>query len=81
MMYLPQLVQRTKKKEVFIAKKGAKYVTFRNGELRLSIKQSEAIAFETVKKLRDFIDYCTVDDRNAKVIGRSYGAVNVYTGK
>ncbi len=78
MMYLPQLAKATKKKEVFIAKKGVKYVTVRNGELRLSTKQSEAIAFETVKKLRDFIDYCTVDDRNAKVIGRSYNAVNVF---
>lgn len=61
----------------FIVKKGAKYLIERNGELGLSVKQSEALMFTTEEILINFIDNVTIDTRNARVIGRKYDIVPI----
>lgn len=72
MEFLPQLAKTTKQGIIYIAKKGANYITVINGELRASKNQMLAIAFETKDSLQTFIDIACIDDRNAQVIGRSY---------
>jgi len=64
---------------VYIAKKGSKYITWKNGELKLSTIRGEAIIFVSEKSAEDFLGDVSIDDRNAKTLGRSYSIVELMT--
>lgn len=72
MEFLPQLAKTTKQGIIYIAKKGSKYITVINNELRLTTNQLLAISFEDQQDLQNFIDIACCDDRNSRVIGRAY---------
>lgn len=61
----------------FIVKKGKRYLTIKNGELSLSRFQGESIAFESEEQIQRFLSVATLDTRNARIIGRSYGILPV----
>jgi len=64
----------------WIAKKGKKYLTWRNRELSLSINQSSALVFASPEEADRFIGKVTVDTRNAETIGRSFSLVEIFIG-
>lgn len=68
---------KTKIAKIFIAKKGKRYFTIRNGELALTGNMEAGIAFKTEKELLTFMDNISVDDRNARTIGKSYSTTDV----
>lgn len=61
----------------YVIKKGAAYITERNGEFARTKLQSEALAFPSELNLEQVVQSATVDDRNARIIGRSYNIVPV----
>ena len=61
----------------FIAKKGQKYLTIVNNELRLTETRDKAIASKSSKSIENLIQNASIDDRNAKVLGRSVNVVTI----
>lgn len=66
-----------KDKVVYVVKKGARYLTIKCGELRMTAKQAGAICFDDRSVIERFIHNCIADDRNAKVIGNGYAIVPI----
>ena len=62
-----------------IVKKRGKYLTFVNGEIRYSEKQSEAIVFESPSHVQQFADSACIDTRNAGFL-RGSQSVEISTG-
>ena len=56
-----------------VAKKGKKYIGWEAGELAKVDNAMQAIAFASESEAERIIGELMVDDRNAKVIGKSYG--------
>lgn len=76
--FLPEVLKGTKAKVVYIAKKGSKYMTIRNGEIAFSSKQFEALASANPKKLEKYVTDLCIDDRNMQRVGRGWDVVEVF---
>ncbi len=63
-----------------VAKKGAKYVGWKAGELALVVGAADALAFSSVASAQHFIDRVTIDDRNAELIGRRFSVCPLTRG-
>ena len=66
MKTLQQLLDSGITGQIYLAKKGKKYVTIRNGELALSDVQREAVAGKYRNDLDDLFAQAEADDQNAK---------------
>lgn len=66
------LLSEGKVYKFYIVKKGSKYLTFKNNELAMTNNQTKAVLFDNEKQIHSFIQNAIIDDRNARVIGRSY---------
>ena len=63
-------------KSFAIVKKRGKYMTFKNGEIGYSAKQSDSIVFDSPSHVQTFADNVCVDTRNAGFL-RGSSAVEI----
>ena len=63
--------------QIYLAKKGKKYVTIRNGELALSTRQREAVAGKNKNELDALFAQAEADDQNAKFAPQGFVPITV----
>lgn len=77
---LEETLQTLKEREVRkarVVKKSGLYLTIKNNELALSKKQLKALIFDNEEQVHTFIGNAIIDSRNDKVIGKSFGIVEI----
>ena len=77
MQTLQQLLDSGITGQIWLAKRGRKYVTIKNNELSLTKNQLNAIAHTDDKVLLSQFEAAAIDDRNARYVPNGFAPINV----